>query len=60
MVKQELVESVMEICRWCPSIISVDLALFRELITIISVYAPQCERSKEEKEKFFDDLTAKM
>ena len=51
MVKQEVVESVTEVRRVSPRILSVDLALSEKVVTIISVYCPQRGRNVEEKEK---------
>ena len=32
----------------------------KKVVTVISVYAPQSGRSEEEKEKFYEDLTAEV
>ena len=60
MVKHDLVESVMEVRRVFPRIISVDIVVNKKVVTVISVYAPQSGRSEEEKEKFHEDLTAEV
>ena len=57
MVKYDLVESVMEVRRVSPRIISIDIVVNEKVVTVISVYAPQ---SEEEKEKFYEDLTAEV
>ena len=60
MVKHDLVKSVMEVRRVSPMIISIDIELNEKVVTVISVYAPQSGRSEEEKEKFYEDLTAEV
>ena len=50
MVKHDLVESVMEVRRVSPRIISIDIVVNEKVVTVISVYAPQRGRSKEEKQ----------
>ena len=60
MVKHELVESVMEVRRVSPRIISIDIVVNEKVMTLISVYAPQSERNEEEKEKFYEDLIAEV
>ena len=60
MVKHDLVESVMEVRRVSPRIISIDIVVNEKVVTVISVYAPQSGRSEEEKEKFYEDLTAEV
>ena len=60
MVKQEVVESVTKVRRVSPRILSANLVLSEKVVTIISVYRPQSRRSVEEKEKFYDDLTAEV
>ena len=60
MVKHDLVESVMEVRRVSPRIISIDIVVNKKVVTVISVYAPQSGRSEEEKEKFYEDLTAEV
>ena len=53
MVRQELAECVMEVRRVSSRVLSLDLVLHGKVMTIISVYAPQCGRSEEEKEEFY-------
>ena len=60
MVKHDLVESVMEVRRVSTRIISMDIVVNEKVVTVISVYAPQSGRSEEEKEKFYEDLTAEV
>ena len=60
MVKHYLVESVMEVRRVSPRIISIDIVVNEKVVNVISVYAPQSGRSEEEKEKFYEDLTAEV
>ena len=60
MVKHDLVESVMEVRRVSPRIISIDIVVNEKVVTVISVYAPQSGRSEEEKENFYEDLTAEV
>ena len=59
-VKHDLVESVMEVRRVSARIISMEVVVNEKVVTVISVYAPQSGRSEEEKEKFYEDLTAKV
>ena len=60
MVKHDLIESVMEVRRVSPRIISIDIVVNEKVVTVISVYAPQSGRSEEQKEKFYEDLTAEV
>ena len=60
MVKHDLVESVMEVKRVSPRIISIDIVVNEKVVNVISVYAPQSGKSEEEKEKFYVDLTAEV
>ena len=60
MVKHDLVESLMEVRRVSPRIIFIDIVVNEKVVTVISVYASQSERSEEEKEKFYEDLTAEV
>ena len=60
MVKHDLVESVMEVRRVFPRIISTDIVVNEKVVTVISVNVPQSGRSEEEKEKFYEDLTAEV
>ena len=60
MVKHDLIESVMEVRRVSPRIISIDIVVNEKVVTVISVYAPQSGWSEEEKEKFYEDLTAEV
>ena len=60
MVKHDLVESVMEVRRVSARIIAIDIVVNKKMVTVISVYAPQSGRSEEEKEKFYEDLTAEV
>ena len=60
MVKHDLIESVMEVRRVSPRIISIDIVVNEKVVTVISVYAPQSGRSEEEKDKFYEDLTAEV
>ena len=60
MVKHDLVESVMEVRRVSPRTISIDIVVNKKAVTVISVYAPQSGRNEEEKEKFYEDLTAEV
>ena len=59
-VNYDLVESVMEVRRVSPRIISIDIVVNEKVVTVISVYAPPRGRSEEEKEKFYKDLTAEV
>ena len=56
MVKHDLVDSVMEVKRVCPRIISIDVVENKKVVTVILVYAPQSGRSEEE--KFYKTLPA--
>ena len=60
MVKHDLVESVMEVRRVSPRIISINIVVNEKVVNVISVYAPQSGRSEEEKEKFCEDLTPEV
>ena len=60
MVKHDLVESVMEVRRVSPRIISIDIVVNEKVVNVVSVYAPQSGRSEKEKEKFYEDLTAEV
>ena len=60
MVKHDLVESVMEVRRVFSKIISIDIVVNEKVVTVISVYASQSGRSEEDKEKFYEDLTAEV
>ena len=60
MVKHDLVEFVMEVRKVSTRIISIDTAVNEKVVTVISVYEPQSGRSEEEKDKFFEDLTAEV
>ena len=51
MVKQQLIESVMEVERVSLRILSMNMLLQGEIVIIISVYEPQSGRNEEEKEK---------
>ena len=50
----------MEVRRVCPRIISLDIVMNKKVVTVISVYATQSGRREEEKEKFYEDLTAEI
>ena len=60
MVHLDLVKSVIEVRRVHARIIVVVVAIQNKLVTILSVYAPQCGCSTEEKDAFYDDLSMEM
>ena len=59
-VKYDLAKSVMDVRRINPKISSVDLVLCSKVVTIISAYGPQSGQSEEDKNCFYDDLSAEM
>ena len=59
-MKHDLVKSVMEVRRECPRIISLNIVVNEKVVAVISVYASQSGRSDEQKEKFYEDLTAEV
>ena len=53
-------KSVMDVRRISPRILSVDMALFGMVVTVISVHGPWSSKSEEGKERSYDDPSAKM
>ena len=60
MVHVDLVKSVIEVRRVHARIIVVVVVIQNELVTILSVYTPQCGCSTEENDSFYDDLSMEM
>ena len=60
MVQSDLGKTVVEVRRVHARIIVVVVAILDELVSILSVYAPQCGCSAEEKDSFYDDLSMEM
>jgi len=60
MVRKDLAESVMEVKRVSPRILAMELAVSGEVFSVISVYGPQSGRSEEEKDCFYDELSAEV
>ena len=60
MMKCELSKLVMDFRRISPRVLSVDLVLCGKVMTIISVYKPQIGRNAEDKNCFYDDLSAEV
>ena len=60
MVHADLVKNVVEVRRVHARIIVVVVVIQDELVSILSVYAPQCGCSAEAKDSFYDDLSMEM
>lgn len=55
-VKQDLVDSVIEVERYTDRIIKVEMVLGKVVYHIFSVYAPQVGRTAQEKQEFWERL----
>ena len=55
-VKEELVESVLEVKRMSDRLMAMKLEVKESLLNIVSAYAPQVGNSMEEKNDFWQDL----
>ena len=56
MSKSEVMRKVMEVKRVSPRIITMDIVIDEEILTVISVYYPQRGKSNEDKDAFYDEL----
>ena len=56
LVSEEVTKRVVDVRRVSDRIIVVDIVIEAEIISIVSVYAPQSGRSAEEKDRFYEDL----
>ncbi|ESO11454.1 hypothetical protein HELRODRAFT_183148 [Helobdella robusta] len=57
MVKEELVEKVLEVRRRSNGVIVVVMVFGKVIVRVISGYAPQQSRKEEEKDRFYDDVS---
>ena len=57
MMKEYLVENVLEVRRKSARVIVVVMCIEKVMVRVISGYAPQQNRTEEEKVKFYDDLS---
>ena len=55
-VREELVESVLEVKRMSGRLMAMKLEVKRSILNIVSAYAPQVNNSTEEKNDFWQDL----
>ena len=55
-MRQELVESVLEVKRVSDRLIAMKLEVKGSILNIVSAYAPQVNNSMEEKNGFWEDL----
>ena len=60
MVKRELVKLVMDVRSIIPRNSSQDLVLSGKVMTVFFVYGPRSGRSEEDKDSFYDYLSAEM
>ena len=60
MVKRDLVDSVMEVKRVSARILVVEIAINGKVLSVISVYGPQSGMSEDEKDQFYDELSAEV
>ena len=60
MVKEELVEKVLEVRRKSASVIVVVMVIGKVTVRVISGYAPQQNRKEEEKVQFYDDVSEEI
>ena len=56
LVAEEWIEKVLDVKRWSERIMVLRVVVGRSVVNLVSVYAPQSGRSKEEKEEFFTVL----
>ena len=56
LVAEEWIEKVLDVKRWSERIMVLRVVVGRSVVNLISVYAPQSGRGKEEKEEFFTVL----
>ena len=56
LVAEEWIEKVLDVKRWSERIMVLRVVVGRSVVNLISVYAPQTGRGKEEKEEFFTVL----
>ena len=56
MVREELVESVLEVKRVSDRLMNIKLEVKGSILNIVSAYAPQVNNSMEEKNDFWEDL----
>ncbi|ESO00357.1 hypothetical protein HELRODRAFT_175767 [Helobdella robusta] len=57
MVREELVEKVLEVRRKSNGVIVVVMVFGKVIVRVISGYAPQQSRKEEEKDRFYDDVS---
>ncbi|ESO06047.1 hypothetical protein HELRODRAFT_160169 [Helobdella robusta] len=57
MVREELVEKVLEVRRRSNGVIVVVMVFGKVIVRVISGYAPQQSRKEEEKDRFYDDVS---
>ncbi|ESO08648.1 hypothetical protein HELRODRAFT_169536 [Helobdella robusta] len=57
MVREELVEKVLEVRRRSNGVIVVVMVFGKVIMRVISGYAPQQSRKEEEKDRFYDDVS---
>ena len=55
-MREELVESVLEVKRVSEKLMAMKLEVKRSILNIVSAYAPQVNNSMEEKNDFWEDL----
>ena len=60
MVKREFIKSVMYVRRISPRILSINVVLCGKVVDVVSVYGPHSCRCEDDKDSFYDDLSAKM
>ena len=53
LVAEEWIEKVLDVKRWSQRIMVLRVVVGRSVVNLVSVYAPQTGRGKEEKEEFF-------
>ncbi|ESO05448.1 hypothetical protein HELRODRAFT_184200, partial [Helobdella robusta] len=57
MVREELLEQVLEVRRRSNGVIVVVMVFGKVIVRVISGYAPQQSRKEEEKDRFYDDVS---
>ena len=55
-VQEEWVGSIVGVMRASEKLMAIKLALEGELVSFVSMYAPQVRRPQEEKDEFYDEL----
>ena len=56
MVAEKRVEDVVEVKRWSDRVMHVKMVVGKEVVCVVSAYAPQVGRAEEEKEAFWSGL----